>query len=41
MEKVIQIVHFSMENLAIVGFMSFLLVVVPIIGIMAIHEKGR
>lgn len=39
MDKVIHVVHFAMQNLVVVGFMGFLLIVVPIIGIMAIHES--
>jgi hypothetical protein len=35
----VHFVHFAMQNLVVVGFMGFLLIVVPIIGIMAIHES--
>ena len=39
MDKVIHVVHFAMQNLAAVGLMGFLLIVVPIISIVAIHES--
>lgn len=35
------IVHLAMQNIVLVGFLGFLLVIVPIIGIMAAHESAN
>jgi hypothetical protein len=34
-------VHLAMQNIVLAGFLGFLLVIVPIIGIMAAHESER
>lgn len=32
-------VHLAMQNIVLAGFLGFLLVIVPIIGIMAAHDS--
>jgi hypothetical protein len=37
----VHFVHFALNNILTLGALSFLLIVTPILGIMAIHEHGR
>lgn len=39
LKKMVHTVHLLMNNIALVGFLGSLLVIVPIIGIMAVHES--
>lgn len=39
--KMVKLVRLSMENIVVVGFMAYLLVVVPIIGIIAAHKSAN
>lgn len=39
LRKMVHFVHVAMQNIVFVGFMSFLLIVVPMLGIMAVHER--
>lgn len=41
MERAVHFVHFVMENIMVVGFMGTLLVVVPLMGIMIVHESDK
>lgn len=34
-------VHLAMQNIALAAFLGFLLIMVPILGIMAIHESEK
>lgn len=37
----IKIVHYLIENVAFLGILGFLLITVPMIGIMAAHERSK
>jgi hypothetical protein len=37
---VINVVRLAMENVVVLGFLSYMLVMVPIIGIKLAHDKG-
>lgn len=37
----VKIVHLAMSNIVIVGFLGYLVIVLPIIGIMAAHESEK
>ena len=37
----VRVVHLAMENIVLVCFLAYLLVMVPIIGIKAVHDSAR
>lgn len=38
---IVKLVHFAMQNILVVGSIGALLVIIPLIGIMIVHEQGK